>query len=193
MHDDRILLEKISAGDEQAFRVLFDLHRKKIYSYALKIVKCEIQAEDILQDVFLKIWQHQDLTVIEDFDAYLKVMTRNHVFKILRRRQLEIQTNNGLNWTEAHNETEESLLLNDTMHLLKQGVSQLPPQQKLVYNLCREQGLKYEAAAKLLAISPLTVKTHMQHSLRFLRKYLSKYTDIAKLWLAIQCLWELNK
>lgn len=190
--NEKVLLSRIEAGDEYAFRVLYDRYRMKLYSYALKIIKSEILAEDILHEVFLKIWQHEKISDIDNIEAYLKVITRNHTLKALRRHQLEIHAGYvlGKTWQEAHNETEESVLLNDSKNILKQGIEMLPPQQKLVYNLCREEGLKYEEAARHLSISPLTVKTHMQHALRFLRGYLSKYTDVSLLLILIQLLIE---
>ena len=69
MENDKILLEKISSGDEQAFRSLFDLYRQKVYAYAFKICKSDIQAEDVLQHVFLKIWQHKHLKEIVNFQS----------------------------------------------------------------------------------------------------------------------------
>jgi RNA polymerase sigma-70 factor (ECF subfamily) len=195
MNNEKALLQNISLGDERAFRELFDSHRAKVYGYALKIIKSETQAEDILQDVFLKIWQHENLGDIQNFEGYLKTMTKNHVFKVLRRQSLEMATNKRLKveWIEGHNETEESLLLNDSQHIINEAINQMPPKQKLVYNLCKNEGLKYEAVAKILSISPLTVKTHMQHSLRFLRNYLSKHTDIAVLILLVKGFLEINK
>lgn len=192
MDNEKVLLQDISSGDERAFRELFDSHRAKVYSYALKIIKSETQAEDILQDVFLKIWQHKNLSDIENFEGYLKTMTKNHVFKVLRRQSLEVANNSRLkvDWKEGHNDTEESLLLHDSQYIINEAINHMPPKQKLVYNLCKNEGLKYEAVAKILSISPLTVKTHMQHSLRFLRNYLSKHTDIAVLLLLIKMFWK---
>lgn len=181
MKNEEAPLESISCGDENEFRQLFNSYRGKVYGYALKILKSETEAEDVLQDVFLKLWLHGRVGELENFEGYLKTMTRNHVFKVLRRQNLKFATDSQLKikWSEAHNETEESLLLNDSQLIINEAIDQLPLRQKLVYKLCKNDGLKYEAAAKVLSISPLTVKTHMQQSLRFLRNYLSKHTDTA--------------
>lgn len=187
--------KSISSKDEKEFRNLFNSYRGKVYGYALKILKSEAEAEDVLQDVFLNLWLHGGLGELENFEGYLKVTTRNHVFKVLRRQNLQFATDSLLkiDWTEGHNETEESLLLNDSQIILNQAIDQLPPRQKLVYNLCKTEGLKYEAVAKVLAISPLTVKTHMQNSLRFVRNYLIKHTDVAVTLLFLRILTEINK
>ena len=177
---------------EFLFESLFKKHEAAVYRLALRVTKSHLHAGDIVQEVFLKIWQHEKISAIDNIEAYLKVITRNHTLKALRRHQLEIHAGYvlGKTWQEAHNETEESVLLNDSKNILKQGIELLPPQQKLVYNLCREEGLKYEEAARHLSISPLTVKTHMQHALRFLRGYLSKYTDVPMLLILVQLLIE---
>lgn len=178
--NEKVLLERISNGEQDAFRVIFTIYRHKVFSYALKIIKCRETAEDIVHDVFLKIWTHPDLNGINNLESYLKTTSRNTTLKVLRRQALETQTANnlGTHWDETHNETEEIIIVNDFSKILNQAINLLPQQQKLVYNLCREEGLKYSEAAERLSISPLTVKTHMQLALRFLKSYLSKHGDV---------------
>lgn len=178
--DENILLYRISLGDEYAFRAVFDRYRSRVYSYALKIIKSNERAEEILHDVFLKIWQHESPTGIENLEAYLKVVTRNTTLKALRRIRLELHATYVWKYAAeaARNETEEVVLFNDAAVILNQAIELLPPQQKQVYKLCRLEGLKYAQVAERLSLSPLTVKTHMQHALRFLRSYyVNKHGD----------------
>ncbi|HTN19357.1 MAG TPA: RNA polymerase sigma-70 factor [Pelobium sp.] len=186
--DDLLLLKRVSLRDELAFAELYNRYRKKVYTYSFKILKYPDRAEDIVHEVFLKLWQYNDLESILNLDAYLRVVTRNQTLKLLRRQQLELKSNKNMfvAWQEVHNETEQEILLHDTYAQLLQGVAQLPPQQKKVYQLCREEGLKYEEVAEQLSISRLTVKTHMQHALRFLRAYLTSHTDVAGLLLLLK-------
>ncbi|MFC5281945.1 RNA polymerase sigma factor [Pedobacter alpinus] len=186
--DDLLLLKRVSLKDQLAFAELYNRYRKKVYTYSLKILKYPDRAEDIVHEIFLTIWQHDNLESILNLDAYLRVVTRNHTLKLLRRQQLELKSNKCMfvGWQEVHNETEQEILLKDTNAQLVQGIDKLPPQQKKVYQLCREQGLKYEEAAEQLSISRLTVKTHMQHALRFLRTYLTQHTDVIGLLLFLK-------
>ncbi|MGI4728427.1 MAG: RNA polymerase sigma factor [Janthinobacterium lividum] len=178
--NENLLLSKISTGDELAFRFLFDRYRKLVYTYALKIIKTDVLAEEILHDVFLKIWLHDDLENIENIENYLKTVTRNLTLNILRRVNLEVVTNiqMGVNWQEGHSDTENQVLLNDSIQTLNQAINLLTPQQKLVYKLCKQDGLKYAQVAEQLSISPLTVKKHMQQILRFLRAYLKQHGSL---------------
>lgn len=186
--DDLLLLKRVSLKDELAFAELYNRYRKKVYSYSFKILKYSDRAEDIVHEVFLTLWQHSNLESILNLDAYLRVATRNHALKLLRRQKLELKSNQSMfvAWQDVHNETEQEILLHDTNAQLVQGISKLPPQQKKVYQLCREEGLKYEEAAEQLSISRLTVKTHMQHALRFLRAYLTQHTDVVGLLLLLK-------
>lgn len=183
-NDEKGLLHQISGGDAKAFAIIFHRYSPKVYTYALKIVKSETLAEEIAQEVFVKIWNlEEQLTAIENLDAYLRVLTRNQTLKVLRRIALEVKTSRMMahGYQENHNETEEYIIFKDSEKILNQGIEKLPAQQKLVYNLCHQEGLKYEEVAERLNISKLTVKTHMQHALRFLRNYVSTHTDIAVL------------
>lgn len=190
-----MLLHQISMGDSKSFGIFFHRYNPKIYAYALKIVKSESLSEEITQEVFVKIWNlGEQLNAIENIDAYLRVLTRNHTLKVLRRLALEVRANRTLtrDYQEEHNDTEEYIIFRDSEKVLNDAIAKLPPQQKLVYHLCHQEGLKYEEAAERLAISRLTVKTHMQHALRFLRNYVSTHTDIAVLVIVLTFLAENN-
>jgi len=178
--DDRSLLECIASKDELAFAEIYNRYKSKVYSYAFKILKFEDRAEDIVHEVFLNIWHHPGLSEIENLSYYLRRVTANQTLKLLRRHQLEITANKRIfaDWQEGHNETEQEIILHDTHAQLHKAIESLPPQQKKVYLLCKEEGLEYKEVAEQLSISRLTVKTHMQHALRFLRSYLSSRTDV---------------
>lgn len=180
-NDEKSLLHQISIGDAHAFSIIFHRYSPKVYHYALKIIKSENLAEEIAQEVFVKIWKlEEQLNEIKNLDAYLNVLTKNHTLKVLRRIALETKTSRMMrdDFKEDHNETEEYIIFKDSEKILNQAIEKLPAQQKLVYMLCHQEGLKYEEVAERLNISKLTVKTHMQHALRFLRNYVSTHTDI---------------
>src|SRR5690606_10164576 len=85
---DRELLEQVAFGDERAFGEIYERYRRKVYSYALKIIKSPELAEDILHDVFVKLWQYHNPSAIDHLEGYLRIVTRNDTLKQLRRRKL---------------------------------------------------------------------------------------------------------
>ncbi len=182
LYSDKELLAKIANGDQFAFTILYDQYASVVSRRALYILKSDFLAEEVLQDVMIKIWENaRKLTDGTQIAAYLTTLTKNRCFEILRRKALEAKINLelGLEWKEHHSETEEQVELSETRRLLDKAVDQLPQQQKSVYKLCKEQGLKYEDAARELNISTETVRSHMKHALRSLRNYLTSHTDLA--------------
>lgn len=182
--DEQMLLSKIAKGDQHAFRIIYDRFAKKIYVFAFRILNSDLLAEEVMQETMLKIWQMgEELQTVVYLESYLKTISRNKSFNVLRRIKLEVKAGQerGKTWEEAHNETEEQILLSDTRKVFQDGLNLLPEHQKLVYELCHLEGLKYEEAAKRLNLSPLTVQTYMKHALRNLRNYVSKHTDVAVL------------
>jgi RNA polymerase sigma-70 factor (family 1) len=175
------LLSKVAEGDQRAFRVLYDFYYNRIYAFALCLLKSDLLAEEVTQETFLKLWKKgYDLNQILNVESFLIAVTRNRSFDILRRSKLEIKADQKRTkvWVEGHNDTEESIILNDTRRILQSAIDLLPPQQKLVYQLCQQEGLKYEEAADKLSLSTLTVQSYMKLALRNVRKYMVKHAEL---------------
>ncbi|KAA2240049.1 sigma-70 family RNA polymerase sigma factor [Chitinophaga agrisoli] len=165
-----------SSSRDEVISYLFRKYHNKIYHYALKVTKSEVLAEDILQDVFVKLFEYQDLHTIKNMENFMMSVTRNHTLNILKRRQFELKQRQTKYeyWYEPQSETEEAIYLNDSQKNLQRVIQQLPDRQRDVFNLCHIKGLKYKEAAKLLSLSPLTIKKHMQLALQFMRSYAAK-------------------
>ena len=169
----------VAAGDEKAFGRLFHQHWDHIYTVALSITRSVTTSEDLVQDIFLKIWLNRSqLTSIEHFDNYLFIVARNAIYTSLRQTGImesllhKLQDPATASWTP-----EEELLAKESGRLIHQAVSQLSPQQQEVYRLSREGGLKYEQIAQQLGISKSTVRNHMVKALQNIREYLQANTD----------------
>lgn len=176
--DDRYLLDRIAVGDQHAFREIFNSWSGKVFGFALKLTHSKSLSEEIVQDVFMKIWiNRESLEAIQSFPAYLFTLTRNHTFNNLKRIAIEeaARIKLGKKLTESNYDTEETINFRESERLLNQAISKLPPQQRLVYSLCQQEGLKYEEVAQRLNISRLTVKTHMQQALRSIKNHFSGF------------------
>ena len=179
--NEQSVLIKIAAGDHQAFREVYDFYYQSIYKYALHLLKSELLAEEIVQETFLKIWINRiRLTEILNLESYLVTIARNRSLDILRQSALRYRNDQTLKSTFefSTNETEEQFILKDTRLILAEAIAQLPPQQRQVYELCKQQGLKYDEVAKIMALSPLTVQSYMKIASRAVREYMDKNTDI---------------
>jgi RNA polymerase sigma-70 factor (family 1) len=176
----RILLDRLSENDKVSFCLLFNAYSPKVNAFALKLTLSRSLAEEIVQDVFMKIWiNRKNAFTIDNFDAYLFTLVRHHSFNILKRLALEAKAKVILakESPQYHRDLEEGLHLLESQQILKQVIDQLPPQQRLVYSLCYHEGLKYEEVAQRLNISRLTVKTHMQQALRNIRAHFTGFLN----------------
>ena len=174
------LLQLITKGDEVAFAALFNNYRNKIYSIAYELTESTVIAEEIVQDTFLKIWlRRETLEDVTHFKAYLFTIARNYVFSALksiaRRQNMElkiVQHTPGF-----YSDTENRVIQKEYDAILKQAVNSLPPKQKEVYLLMKEQGMKRHEVAAALQVSEETVKTHLAQAMRAIRAYCLSHID----------------
>lgn len=182
LYSDVELLQKIAAGDEHAFSLFYYKYSKTIFLFAYRILESQSHAEELMQEVMLKIWMlGDDLNSINNIESYLRVMCRNRCYNKLRQLRREASKNKEatVDWKDESNETEETILLNEARGLIEKAIEKLPAQQREVYNLCQIQGLKYEEAAKQLNISVLTVQSYMKIALRSVRNTMRNHSGIA--------------
>lgn len=186
MNTDKIYNETeiiilVSQGDEIAFAKLFEHYQNKLYSVALKLTRSTTLAEDIVEDVFLKIWlKRADLSEIQNFSAYLFTITRNRGYKSLKQIAKKYQTvlltdDNQIMATER---TEDYALDKENASLLREAVTRLSKQQKEVYSLIKERGLKREEAASVLDLKPETIKFHLAEAMKNIRSFCTLHLDM---------------
>lgn len=176
LQNEPALLKLIAEGDEFAFRKIFNHYKDKLFNYTYRITDNEGLAEEIVMDAFLKIWcNREDLVYINRFDSYLYTIIRNRAFSAIKRRAQETLIITRLsNISSEYQEcTEETVVYNEYQYILKRAINKLPPQQKLVYSMSREEGLKYEEIADQLNLSKNTVKAHLKKALNTLRLVVS--------------------
>jgi RNA polymerase sigma-70 factor (family 1) len=163
LYNEQQLLLMIANGNEAAFRQIYDGYGNRLFLYVLRLTRSKEQAEDILQNTFLKIWLRRDtLKDITDFSAYLFRMAQNSVITAIQRTALEASIlQHKITPPQAETLPDEKLHSNEIRQAWLQGIQQLPPQQQKVYILQKEYGWKIQDIAEALDISPRTVKRHL--------------------------------
>jgi len=174
--DEKYLLQQIAQGNEPAFRKVFEAYRKPAYSYILYLLKSEVLADEVLQDVFLRIWLNRStLTDVKSFRAWLFSITKNRVIDVLRTQAKEILLKDAVPDREPSCEMDDRLKETEYASLLHKAISQLSPKQQRIYQLSRENGLKINEIAVEMNISSNTVKTHLMQALRTIRKHVQPH------------------
>lgn len=182
LYNEAAFITDLAKGEEKAFRQLFEMYFDKVYKVAFMFTKSTVVAEEIAQDVFLKIWLGREkLISVRKLDSYVFIVARNHIFNVLRKKINEEPFTDQLvkYFEETAASAEQHISLKEVQSLVKKAVEQLPPQQKLIYNLSRERGLNQEEIAYTLHLSKNTVKSHMNKALHFIRRYLRVNAEIS--------------
>jgi RNA polymerase sigma-70 factor (family 1) len=186
--DEIELLEQLQKGDTEAYLALYQRYHVLVYHWALKLVKIPQLAEDLVQDVFLKVWQIRErLNPQQSFPAFIYRIARNKAFNLLKKissdDDLRLRVMSELSTTAES--AENKLVWQQYEQLLKNAIEQLPQQRQKVFNLCRQQGKTYDEAAAELGISRNTVKEHMVMAVKNIKEYFYKYGDIAFLFVLL--------
>ncbi len=168
------LLTRLKNGDMLAFDRVYELYSHKLFSFIYKILKNEAEAEDIVQEVFVKIWESRHK--LEDYkllNSYIFTIAYNNSIDLIRKRINETKYLEHLKNSALGNDNPNvigQIEFNELNILAKKLISNLPARQKQVYLLHREEGLTYPEIAEKLKISKNTVENHMVKALKYLRK-----------------------
>lgn len=173
---EKDLLERLKRGDEKAFGAIYGAYKDRIGYRLLRLLKSEALAEEVLQDLFLKVWQHRcSIDPERSFKAYLYKIAENKVYDLLRRAAKEkellsriISANAGM-----YTHVEESLFLKENKSILLEAISLLSPRRKEIFVACKLEGKSYKEVADELGISITTVNDHVQKAFHFLKTYLT--------------------
>lgn len=172
LYDEKTLLKQVSEGSETAFSQLFHSFHHQLGDYIFYLTKSLPLAEEIVQDVFMKIWEKREqLETVNNFGAYLFTISKNQAFNVLRQQAREAVK---LQKLASHVTSEQEVLEPDMEKyfiLIDTAVSQLPAQQQKVWLLSRQEGLKHEEIATRLSLSRETVKRHISLALTSIRRY----------------------
>lgn len=182
---DNTHIQQLIAGEEAAFTTVYDLYAQKVYRLAFKFLKNSAQSEEIVQEVFIKLWLNvEKLDVNGNLWLYLFVLTKrlsiNALRQISKSRSLTEKLVHEV--LEMHNSTEENVLLHDLERCADQVIATLPRQQKLAYTLSRNEGLSHREIAEQLHISPNTVNNHIVEALKTIKAKL-KYAGFIYIFL----------
>jgi RNA polymerase sigma-70 factor (ECF subfamily) len=175
LHDEHELLVKLSEGDEYAFEQLYLIYSPKIYSKILQLVKMVEVAEEILQDVFVKIWEKREtLDNQKSFKSFLYTIAKNLVVDLFRRAAIDRRMLEKfvIDNTEVYYPFESSEDFEvQSKAIIQTALDILPPQRKKIYTLVKLEGKSYAAVAELLGISTSTINDHVVKATKSLKAH----------------------
>lgn len=172
---EKELLLNLSNEDIKAFSNLFMLYFPKLKLFLAGFLESDVEAEDLAQDVFVKLWQNRHaLAKVENLNAYLYRIAKNTLYTYLDRSfSMDLINDTNSYHIPSIDELEELIYAKELEELIDLTINKMPPQRKTIFCLSRKQGLSNEAIALQLNISKRTVETHISAALADLRKVIS--------------------
>ena len=178
----RELVIRLKQGDEPSFNALYKAYSRPLYLRILKMVRDRAVADELLQELLIRVWdkRHQ-VDPDKPFKAYIYTIAQNLVYNYFRKVASDKNLIQTLIYHSAGQYLEADTWLEnrEAADLIKEAINQLPPQRKLVFNLCKIEGKSYEETSRLMGISIATVNSHMSLAFKTIEAYVLKHRDLA--------------
>ena len=177
--EEKELYLKLKEGKEEAFQTLFLRYYSAMCRYANQILNDSELAEEIAQDMFVKIWEKRAVLNIEtSVKHYFFRSIRNHCLNHIQHEKIKKQyADKVVELANQEINTEQYYLEIDLIKRIEKSINSLPPKRKEIFRLSREQGLKYKEIADKLGISVKTVEAQMGLALKYLREDLKEFSN----------------
>lgn len=167
------LLYLLRKGDRVAFYNIYERYSKRLYGFVLRYIKQEADAEEIVQEVFIKIWEIRNKIDPDlSFESFLFTIAYNTTITLLRKRVNEkkyLEHLKSLQSVDITPNLTDEIQFNDLNEKLQIFLNELTPRQKEIFILSREEGLTHKDIANKLGVSVNTVKKHMGNALAYLK------------------------
>ncbi|MEO6684198.1 MAG: RNA polymerase sigma-70 factor [Ginsengibacter sp.] len=173
-YEESKLVSLLAEGSEYAFQLIYDRHRKRIYQTALRYLKSPVIAQDVVQDVFLKLWYHRkSLNPNQPIEGWLYSIAKNNLLNRIKKIANEWNAMQDIAYVKDSLFDNPEIKLEESQHkeLLALAISRLSDQQRTVWKMSRYEMLSYIEIGEKLEISPLTVKTHMSRALASIKVF----------------------
>ncbi len=176
--EESLIMNLLAKDSEYAFKILYEKYSNRIYKLSLRYLKSPVLSQEIVQDVFLKLWfERRNIQWDKPVEAWLVTVAKNKLINQFRKMANEWNTSNNIDnvTITERNESEGKLMNAEFEQQLHRMLNRLPQMQKQVLHFAKDEGLSYNEIGSKLNISPLTVKTHMARALGKIRKSLKDY------------------
>lgn len=181
--DDKSLIQQLKAGDESAYKQIYIVYHRSLYGLAVKWLKDPDLAKDVVQNVYLRLWDYReklDTDRSKSLKPLLTTFLKNQVLNNIRNREKRILKQVEFSWQQkkSTNNTEEAVIYSDYIRMMENGLKQLSYRQEQIHRLKTKEGMTNKEVATKLNISIRAVKSQYYLANRFLREYMQKNADL---------------
>ena len=171
---NKLLLAEFKKGNKKAFKKLFELFWEPMFINAKSIVLDENAAKDVVQEIWVNLWQKREENTIKNFEAYIFRSVTYGCFKYLRDNKLKTTHLQALEALElpTASEVEKQHSLDQTQFIIEKSLTELSPRCQQIFRLSRMEAASNEEIAKRLGISKRSVENQMSIALKSIRQNL---------------------
>jgi RNA polymerase sigma-70 factor (family 1) len=169
---DSDLVERLQKGDVEAFDLIYEKYSGKLYAFGLKYLRSKAEAEELVQSVFLKLWENfKNLNKELSFKSYLFTIAYNDICKLFRKRNYFQEFINETLYenSQSSSETEDNIDHLSVLERMQKIVDKLPERQKIIFLKSRLEDKSTKEIAREVGLSPGTVDNYISESLKFIR------------------------
>lgn len=184
--NDADIIRLIKQGNKEVFERIFEEYAPKIYHFSLSYLNNVVEAEELVQDVFLKLWDKREtLDHTKNLKAYIYKVAINTIYDVLRRRNVENAFKDFANssYETSSDNTWHTIIYEEMQAKLDLLVNQFPEQRKKIYKLSKEKGLSNDEIALKLKISKRTVENQLYRAISFLKQHFKEESLAALLFI----------
>ena len=177
-YNEKLLLAAVARGDRKAFNQLYAAHIDNVYHYIYLFTKSREETEELLQEVFVKIWEKRErLTEIESFKGYLFRAAKNTLISNIRHMKVRHRVLSEIRRSKDSSQhiTEDDVAYKEYYRVVQKAVEMLPPKRKLIFQLNTESGLSHDEIAEKLQITKSVVKNQLYKAYDFVRQHLAQH------------------
>lgn len=169
------VLKALKKGERAAFTNIFNCYQRELYFFVFSITKSKYSTEEIIQDVFIKVWDNRkNINLSKSFDSYIftiaRNLTYNHLRSVSNRESLKQELWHNISLTSK--KMEDDIIFSEYTDIVNEILLTLPKQKQSIYALSREEGKSNQEIADLLGISQKTVKNHLWKTLQVIKEQL---------------------
>jgi RNA polymerase sigma-70 factor (family 1) len=182
---DSNLTYLIKIGNKEAFHVIFERYAPRIYNFALSYLRNEQDAEELVQDVFLRIWEKKEqLDKSKNLKSFIFKIAVNTIYDLIRRRNIEEAFRDFVrhDYEPGIENTWHTVIFEEMLANVNELVKEMPAQRQKIFRLSRVEGLPNDTIARKLNLSKRTVENQLYRALSFLKKHFDKESVFALLF-----------
>jgi RNA polymerase sigma-19 factor, ECF subfamily len=186
--DEQSLLQRTAEGSREAYSILYSHYYHGLYRFVSFVIESHEDAEEIIQDVFLKVWvKRATLPGIRSFDDYLFRMAKNRIFDISKQSSTRLKM---IRQITRHSEEGADSTYNDMLFqayhaAAQEAISQLPPRKKQIFLMNARDELTAREIADILGVSRVAIKKQLHEAAHFIKEYLRKNAG----WILFIIVW----